>query len=266
MAGDERADCHLPAWLAGALIGTSLGRLRPRTSHPCCVIIDMDPPGIDRRARGVQLRLRDGQRVRARADGSVQTESVMVGSAISLFSGAGGLDLGVEAAGKAIRRIMRADVIVIDDIGLLPVTTDTAEALYRVVDAAYEKREEPETLHRPVKQPAPDRVRRTHAQDHRQRHRRPAPPPRPHRHDRRRQHPPHPSHRRQGGDATDQLSYGQNTWPPPGSSVGHGWAVLLSATGQIPLALDSGLTGHKMINGSGAGRGSAPCLLPSARI
>ena len=28
----------------------------------------------------------------------------------------------------------------IDDIGLLPVTTETAEALYRVVDAAYEKR------------------------------------------------------------------------------------------------------------------------------
>lgn len=45
-----------------------------------------------------------------------------------------------DTASKAIRRIMRADVIVIDDIGLLPVTTETAEALYRVVDAAYEKR------------------------------------------------------------------------------------------------------------------------------
>ena len=45
-----------------------------------------------------------------------------------------------DTAAKAIKRIMRADVIVIDDIGLLPVTTDTAEALYRVVDAAYEKR------------------------------------------------------------------------------------------------------------------------------
>ena len=41
---------------------------------------------------------------------------------------------------KAIRRIMRADLLCIDDIGLLPVSTDTAEALYRVVDAAYEKR------------------------------------------------------------------------------------------------------------------------------
>jgi len=31
-------------------------------------------------------------------------------------------------------------VIVIDDIGLLPVAVETAEALYRVVDAACEKR------------------------------------------------------------------------------------------------------------------------------
>lgn len=45
-----------------------------------------------------------------------------------------------DTAGRAIRRIMRADLIVIDDIGLLPVATETAEALYRVVDAAYERR------------------------------------------------------------------------------------------------------------------------------
>ena len=63
--------------------------------------------------------------------------------------------------------------------------------------------------------------------------------PRPHRAHRRRQHPPHPSHRRKGGDATDQLNCGQLCCPPLGSSVGHGWAVLLSATGQIPLAIDS---------------------------
>nr|WP_218714234.1 IS21-like element helper ATPase IstB [Arthrobacter sp. BF1] len=41
---------------------------------------------------------------------------------------------------KAITRILRADLVVIDDIGLLPVGTDAAEGLYRVVDAAYEKR------------------------------------------------------------------------------------------------------------------------------
>ena len=48
-----------------------------------------------------------------------------------------------DTAAKAIKRIMRADVIVIDDIGLLPVATDTAEALYRVVDAAYENAPSP---------------------------------------------------------------------------------------------------------------------------
>ena len=41
---------------------------------------------------------------------------------------------------KAITRLLRADLIVIDDIGLLPVGPDAAEGLYRLVDAAYEKR------------------------------------------------------------------------------------------------------------------------------
>ena len=45
-----------------------------------------------------------------------------------------------DSTGRAIKKILRADVIVIDDIGLLPVAAETAEALYRVVDAAYEKR------------------------------------------------------------------------------------------------------------------------------
>ena len=41
---------------------------------------------------------------------------------------------------KAITRLLRADLVVIDDIGLLPVGPDAAEGLYRLVDAAYEKR------------------------------------------------------------------------------------------------------------------------------
>lgn len=40
---------------------------------------------------------------------------------------------------KVVTRICRADLIVIDDIGTLPVRQDAAEAFYRVVDAAYEK-------------------------------------------------------------------------------------------------------------------------------
>jgi DNA replication protein DnaC len=41
---------------------------------------------------------------------------------------------------KAIGRILCADIVVVDDIGLLAVGTDAAEGLYRLVDAAYEKR------------------------------------------------------------------------------------------------------------------------------
>lgn len=41
---------------------------------------------------------------------------------------------------KTVSRICRNDLIVVDDIGLLPVPSDAAEAFYRVVDAAYERR------------------------------------------------------------------------------------------------------------------------------
>ena len=41
---------------------------------------------------------------------------------------------------KALTRVLRADLVVVDDIGLLPVAGDAAEGLYRLVDAAYEKR------------------------------------------------------------------------------------------------------------------------------
>jgi DNA replication protein DnaC len=45
-----------------------------------------------------------------------------------------------DSVAKAIAKLIRADLIVIDDVGLLPVAPDAAEALFRVVDAAYEKR------------------------------------------------------------------------------------------------------------------------------
>jgi DNA replication protein DnaC len=41
---------------------------------------------------------------------------------------------------KVISRICRSELIVIDDIGMLPAGQDAAEAFYRVVDAAYERR------------------------------------------------------------------------------------------------------------------------------
>jgi DNA replication protein DnaC len=45
-----------------------------------------------------------------------------------------------DTVSRAIARVLRADVVVVDDIGLLPVSQDAAEGLYRLVDAAYEKR------------------------------------------------------------------------------------------------------------------------------
>ncbi len=73
----------------------------------------MTSPGIGRRTEGVQLRLLNVSRVRAPASHSMQTGSVTVGSAISLFSGAGGLDLGVESAGFAVLAAVEWD----DDAG-----------------------------------------------------------------------------------------------------------------------------------------------------
>lgn len=41
---------------------------------------------------------------------------------------------------RTVARICRNDLIVVDDIGMLPAGQDAAEAFYRIVDAAYERR------------------------------------------------------------------------------------------------------------------------------
>jgi DNA replication protein DnaC len=41
---------------------------------------------------------------------------------------------------KAFTPILRAQLVIIDDIGLLPISADAAEGLYRLIDAAYERR------------------------------------------------------------------------------------------------------------------------------
>jgi DNA replication protein DnaC len=45
-----------------------------------------------------------------------------------------------DSLARAIARLIRSDLIIIDDIGLLPVSPDAAEGFYRLVDAAYERR------------------------------------------------------------------------------------------------------------------------------
>ncbi len=41
---------------------------------------------------------------------------------------------------KAINRIIRADLVIVDGIGMPPMSHDAAEGFYRLVDAAYERR------------------------------------------------------------------------------------------------------------------------------
>lgn len=41
---------------------------------------------------------------------------------------------------RTLARVCRCDLIVVDDIGMLPAGQDAAEAFYRVIDAAYERR------------------------------------------------------------------------------------------------------------------------------
>ena len=41
---------------------------------------------------------------------------------------------------RTISRICGCDLIVVDDIGMLPTGQDAAEAFYRIIDAAYERR------------------------------------------------------------------------------------------------------------------------------
>ena len=45
-----------------------------------------------------------------------------------------------DSIARALTRLIRSDLIIVDDIGLLPVSPDAAEGFYRLVDAAYERR------------------------------------------------------------------------------------------------------------------------------
>jgi DNA replication protein DnaC len=48
-------------------------------------------------------------------------------------------------------KLIRPDPIIIDDVGLLPVSSDAAEALFRVIDVAYEKLDRDQLKHQPLR-------------------------------------------------------------------------------------------------------------------
>ena len=106
-----------------------------------------------------------------------------------------------DTVAKALAPMLRADVIVVDDIGLLPVTEEAAEGLYRLVDAAYERRSMAisSNLH-------PSGFDRAHAAEPRHRPGRPPAAPCPRGPDLRRVDPPPRRHQRQGGEASDQVT------------------------------------------------------------
>jgi hypothetical protein len=45
-----------------------------------------------------------------------------------------------DAVTKAVAKLIRCDIVIVDNVGMLPVSPDAAGALFRVVDAAYERR------------------------------------------------------------------------------------------------------------------------------
>jgi hypothetical protein len=103
--------------LAGVLPGCGAGTAASRaaatsgTVPPCCAeTIAIQPPACD---SPLDVPIRAAAIGKAKADGSVA---------------------------RTVTRICRADLIVVDDIGMLPAGQDAAEAFYRITDAAYERR------------------------------------------------------------------------------------------------------------------------------
>ena len=82
----------------------------------------------------------DPLRRSARAQGHRRTGCGSPGSPWRSLTAAIGRATVDGSVAKTIARITRAELIVIDDIGMLPAGQAAGEAFYRVVDAAYERR------------------------------------------------------------------------------------------------------------------------------
>jgi DNA replication protein DnaC len=176
-----------------------------------------------------------------------------------------------DSINKAIGKLIRADLILVDDVGLLPVSTDAAEALSRVIDAAYEKRSiaissniHPsgfdELMPKTIATATVDRLMH-HAHIL---HRRPG------------QLPARASDRREASQALGLSPHStaggelrghqpQNpdrwgaSWPPVGRKDGHQWGEKVAADGEISMAIDKSAT-HR----DDASTADQPARLPDA--
>ena len=130
-----------------------------------------------------------------------------------------------DTVGKALVPVLRADLIVVDDIGLLGVGDDAAEGFYRLVDAAYEKR----SLAVSSKF-APLGIRPADGQEPGHRAGRSPPPPRPRGRDLRRVDQAPRRHQRQGGDAPGVVTRAR---PVPGEFLVRPRGLLVSVRGEF---------------------------------
>ena len=132
-----------------------------------------------------------------------------------------------DSVNKAISKLIRCDLILIDDVGLLPVSSRRGRGA-----VPRRRRRLRETIDRDQLQHPPVRVRRADAQDARDRDRRPAAAPRP-RPDHRRpgQLPARSSDRRQGGQTPLHLT--ALTQVPDGGEIrGHQRGENMAASGE----------------------------------
>ena len=102
-------------------------------------------PGMDRPGRepGRRRAVRDRQKshfVEALAHAAIDKDLRVAWFTLESLAAAIGRARADGSVARTVTRICRSDLIVVDDIGMLPAGQDAAEAFYRITDAAYERR------------------------------------------------------------------------------------------------------------------------------
>ena len=101
-------------------------------------------PGVDRTGRESRDRGPSGtgksHLVEALAHAAIDKDLRVAWFTLETLTTAIGRAKADGSVARTVTRICRSDLIVVDDIGMLPAGQDAAEAFYRITDAAYERR------------------------------------------------------------------------------------------------------------------------------